>query len=113
MRGLSTVFVLVAVGLAAGCGGGNEESSKPAAPPKTSGNPNAIYPHAIAPQKVTCAQFLANSPKAAAFVDNVGKASGATNDHSYVAVQDICLKSKGTARPYHLAVKKLRSGEYK
>jgi len=105
------VFVLVAVGLAAGCGGGNEESSKPAAPPKTSGNP--IYPHAIAPQKVTCAQFLANSPKAAAFVDNVGKASGATNDHAYVAVQDICLKSKGTVRPYHLAVKKLRSGEYK
>lgn len=111
MRGLSILFVVVAVVLAAGCGGGSKESSEQTTPAKKSGYVNAIYPQAIAPRKVTCAQFLADSPKAAAFVEDVGKATGATNDHSYLAVRDMCFKSKGTARPFHLAVKKLRAGE--
>jgi hypothetical protein len=112
MRGLSIVLV-VAVGLAAGCGGGSNESSKPSAPTKKSGSVNTIYPQAVAPQRVTCGQFDSNSPKAAAFVEDVGKASGETTDHSYLAVRDICRKSKTNARPYRLSVKKLRAGDYR
>jgi hypothetical protein len=106
------MFVAVAVGLAAGCGGGsNQESAKPSAPAKA-GYVNAIYPQAIAPQRVTCGMFDSQSPKAAALVEEVGKAAGATNDHSYVALRDVCQRSKPSAKPFRRAVKKLRAGEY-